>query len=166
MRTSATHKRCDYIRKKVIHLDERSKTRMLLSSWGRSFEKIRDERDKLKAIKMQLACTLPPAKIDGMPRAPGTSDIVLSAVEHNEKTNGKYAEEKARADELISEVLREKFALDVIIDALPLEQRKIIRLRYEAQHTFSEIAGEAGKSLQWVYGVEASAVDRIAERTK
>lgn len=142
---------------------DRSKARMLLASWGRTWKRIQDEQDRLRAYEMQLAYSFPP-RLDGMPHAKGQSNPVLSLVEHNEQAREEYEAEKERVTASIMSAIREKFMIDSLVDNLPAMQRKVIRLRYEAQFGYPYISSALMVCEQYVKKIEAAAVDRIGRK--
>jgi hypothetical protein len=142
--------------------------RLLLHRWGQALLAIEDKQKEISGFQAMIDAaydTLRASKITGMPRG-GYSE--LNAVESAaDNAGGVIKQYKAAIDRLtnqISELINFRQAMGDCIDALDADERRIVRLRYEADQPWGYIESKMRTSRACLAWKESQLLVKLKSR--
>lgn len=123
----------------------------------RQYISIIKEIEQLEAERGNILAGLQKAvQHDGMPHGQDIADPVGNA-------GVKLAELKALLDAKVDELIGMRLAIEAVIETLPPEERRLMRLRYIEGRRWEQIALETNYSIQRVWQIHGRILEKIRD---
>ncbi len=154
------------LRKSDVEIIQRRKdVRRILWQWGDTMRLCQRKLEEIHTLQAMIddARHLRAVTMDGMPRARKSGDPTANTAISMDNVITNIEAGVAKIEESIGTIMRLKVRIDDALEGLPVDQQRVIELRYKDGNSWLSIGLKMGRDESGVRWIERCAVDTLTE---